>query len=375
MIHSIRQSDSFDFRSPVRLHLAAGAIDNLGDSAGIACSVLIVTGRSSARKSGLLDRVTAAMGNRRATVFDGVEPNPSIPTCERGAAVATKAGADLVIGLGGGSAMDAAKVIAAIAPNGGRFGELLGKTHYPHQPIRHIAVPTTCGTGSEVNAYAIITDPDKADKVNFSSPQTFPELGVLDPTVLDSIPRELLIHTAFDAFTHALEGYVSRRSQPVADTLAVEAMGMVLHHLPAAAEGDADAKANLLLAASLAGIVIAHTGTTMLHALGYYLTLKHGLGHGHANAIMLPLLMRHIRDACADRFAAVVGLLPTGDRSAEGMERYLAEMGIETALSAHGMGADEFGACADYALARSSTAATPGAVDRQRLIDLLAEHA
>jgi len=373
MIHSIRHTDSFSFRSPPRLHFAAGAVESLGEFAGRARNVLIVTGRSSARKSGLLDRMATALGNRNVTVFDSVEPNPSILTCEHGAAVATKAGADLVIGLGGGSAMDAAKVVAAIAPNGGYFAKLLGKTHYPHQPIRHIAVPTTCGTGSEANAYAVITDPDKADKVTFVGDQTFPELGVLDPTVLAGIPRELLIHTAFDAFSHALEGYVSRRSQPITDTLAVEAMGMILHHLPVAAEGDADAKANLLLAASMAGIVIAHTGTTMLHPLGYYLTLQHGLGHGHANAVMLPLLMRHLQQASPDRFAIAVGLLPEGDRSADGMNRYLAKMGIETSLSAHGMVADEFGPCADYVVARSSTAATPGTVNRQRVRDLLGE--
>jgi len=371
MIHPVRMDAAFDFCCPVKLHYGRGAIDRLGEFAEGAGRVLLVTGQASARKSGLLQRARKALAPRAVTVFDGVEPNPSIETVQRGAKLAVESEADLVVGMGGGSAMDAAKAIAAIAPNGGDFRRELGKRRLANPPIRLLAVPTTCGTGSEANHYAIITDARANDKVNFSGPQTYPAAGILDPTVLDSVGRHILVGTALDAFSHALEGYTSRRSQPAAETLALEAMGLILRHLPAAADGDREAKANLLFASALAGIVIAHSGTTMLHAMGYYLTLRHGIPHGKANAILLPALMEHLEVHLHDKLSAVLELLPVGRRDLEAMSRYIEDLGVQTALSAHGVNADEFSAWADYVLTKPNTAATVGVVDKKTLLGLL----
>jgi len=375
MAYSIDTQTPFEFRSPVKLCFAAGAVDRVGEFAAGTERVLVVTGRSSARKSGLLDRACAALADKKVTVFDQVEPNPSIETCERGANLAVEAAADLVIGLGGGSAMDAAKVIAAIAPNSGSFRTEYDKASYANPPIRLLAIPTTCGTGSEANQYAIITDTGANDKVNFSSDHTYPAVAVLDPTVLDGIPREILVATAIDAFTHAFEGFTSRRSQPVPSALAAEAMGLILHHLPRAADGDRDGKANLLYASSLAGIVIAHTGTTMLHALGYYLTLRHDVPHGKANAALIPLLLEHLETVIPDKVRSVLDLLPEGGRSRGGFAEYLNRLGIETALRAHGVQSGELDDYADYVLTKSNAAATVGTVDKRTLVALLRKYA
>jgi alcohol dehydrogenase class IV len=370
----LRRADAFEFCSPVRLRFGEGLIDRLGEMAGRAGSVVLVTGRRSARRSGLLDRATKALGARRVTVFDQVEPNPSIETVERGSAAAGDAAADLVVGLGGGSAMDAAKVIAALAANSGQFRREFGRETFDRPPIRTLAVPTTCGTGSEANQYAIITDTDAGDKVNFSNRQTFPSDGLLDPLVLEAIDRDILVATALDAFTHALEGYTSRRSQPAADVLAVEAMGRILRHLPDAAAGDRDAKANLLYASALAGIVIAHTGTTVLHAVGYYLTLRHAVPHGLANAVCLPLLLEHLRDHAPRKIGTVLGLLPAGGRDPVGLERLLGELGIDTRLAAHGVEPGELDAWADYVMTKRNTAATVGEISKDLLLGLMRKH-
>lgn len=375
MERPIRRCDTFGFHSPVRLHYGEGLVDRLGEFAGGAPRVLVVTGRASARASGLLDRVCAALGGREVAVFDRVEPNPSIETVEAGAQVAAEAKTDLVVGVGGGSALDAAKVVAVLAANGGGFREHFGKDSYPHPPIPVLAVPTTCGTGSEMNHYAIITDRQAAgggDKVNFSSAHTFPQAALLDPTVLNAMPAEVLVGTALDAFTHAFEGYTSRRSQPAADALAEEAMGLILTHLPRAAAGDADSKGCLLYAAALAGIVIAHTGTTMLHAMGYYLTLQHGIPHGMANALLLPALLEHLHTHLPDKVRAVLQLLPGGADKPD-MTRYLHDLGIDTALSAHGIAADELGTWAAYVAAKGNTAQTAGHVDEATILGLLRE--
>jgi alcohol dehydrogenase class IV len=380
MPESLRSQEAFEFISPVRLVFRRDVIDRLdeilyppGEAPG---RTLVVIGRGSARRSGLLDRLLAGLSGE-AEVFEGVEPNPSVSTVEAGARRAREVSAGRVIGLGGGSAMDAAKVIAALAANDGGFAALLGRDRLPQDPLETICVPTTCGTGSEANAYAIITDPDAPggpDKVNFSCRQSFPAAGVLDPACLDALPREILVATALDAFSHAFEGFTSRRSSPAARMLAAEAMGLIFRHLPPAAEGGEDDRANLLWASALAGVVIHHTGTTVLHALGYYLTLRHGIPHGRANAILLPVLMDHLSQVIPSQIGQVLSLMPDGERGLEAMEAFLRGVGVETALSTHGIRREEIEDWIEYTLAKRNTRLTAGELDRGRLRKLLMGH-
>ncbi len=372
MAETIRANSTFHFLSPVRLHFERGGIEKLGEFAGDAKSVLIVIGQGSARRSGLLGRVVKALGDRQTTVFDGVEPNPSIATCEKGALAARAARADLVIGLGGGSAMDAAKVMAALAPNSGSFREEFGKPAYANPPLRTFAIPTTCGTGSEANHFAIITDHDADDKINFSSRQTYPELSILDPSVLDSLPREVLVYTAFDAFSHAFEGYTSLWCTPLGNALALEAMGLIVPALPLAAAGDPDAKANLLYASAIAGVVIAHSGTTMLHALGYYLTLHHGVPHGLSNAVGMPLLMTHLQQAAPEKLAQILPLFPAGEsRGIAAVDDYLRALDVEPRFAAHGATEADLEPWAHYTVNKNITPRTAGAPDKGQVIELL----
>ena len=374
MNREINIGRAFDFCSPVRLHFGRGLMDRAGEICGPFKKAVLVTGRNSAEKSGLVARVCRALAPGSVEVFGGVEPNPSIETVERGAALAARAGADLVIGLGGGSALDAAKVIAVLAANDARFADLFGKPAYARKPLRMAAIPTTCGTGSEANRYAIITDLAQRDKLNFAGSHTYPALGILDPVVLDAIPRDILVSTALDAFTHAFEGYTSTKAQPFSDTLALEAMKLLVNHLPAAAGGDDAGKAALLYAASVAGIVIDQTGTTMLHALGYYLTLRHGVPHGEANALLLPVLFAHLEDACPDRMAEVYSLFPPDCRKVDGLRHYLKRLGVDTAKAGKLLGPDEIETLAVYAAGKKNTAATRGNVDADLLLRLLEKH-
>jgi alcohol dehydrogenase class IV len=358
----------FDFHSPVHLHFGRGLLDDLGQFCKDARSILLVTGRNSARENGFTDRILSALKDRRVSVFAEVEPNPSIETVEQGATVAREIHADLVIGLGGGSAMDAAKIIAVLATNEGGMATVFSLPDCENTPAGNIAVPTTCGTGSEANRYAIITDRQLHDKTTVQNRRTYPALGILDPSVLDNIPVDLLTGTAFDAFAHAFEGYTSLRAQPFADMLALEAMGLVLRLLPAAADGDREAKAELLYAATVAGIVINHTGTTLVHGMGYYLTLKHGIPHGAANAMLLPILFEHLDNLGMEKMRAVYSLLPGREKSLSGFEKYLAGLGVDTSLSGNGILPAEFDQFADYVLGRKNTARTPGTLDKRGLI-------
>lgn len=363
----------FDFGSPVRIRFGAGLVDRLADVCPDAKRVLLVTGRNFAQKSGLIDRVRRAFNGKCVEVFSEVEANPSIETVERGSVFAGGMNVDLVIGLGGGSALDAAKCIAVLANNSGGFRGLLGRKNYENPPVRMIAVPTTCGTGSEANRYAIITDLQCNDKVTFEGPHMYPVAGILDPLVLETLPASLLVETACDAFTHAFEGYTSRRSQPFSDTLAMEAMVLIIRNLTPARDGDCAAKAALLYAACIAGIVIDHTATTVLHAMGYYLTLRHGVSHGKANAVFLPALFSYLERESPDKLRNVYAMFPLNRRGPEGVKRYLCDLGIDASPLTCGMHLSEMDQFADYVLGKKNTVRTAGTVTREVLLQLLGQ--
>ncbi|MEI6807790.1 MAG: iron-containing alcohol dehydrogenase [bacterium] len=362
---------SFDFGLPVRIYCGEGLLDRLKDVCPEAKRVLLVTGRGFAGASGLVDRVRRAFKGKSVELFREVESNPSIETVERGAVFAGSMHVDLVVGVGGGSALDAAKCIAVLASNREGFRGLLGRKNYANPPVRMVAVPTTCGTGSEANRYAIITDPHCNDKVTFESQHTYPVAGILDPSVLETLPSTLLVETACDAFTHAFEGYTSRRSQPLTDTLALEAMALIVRNLPPAKEGDRAARATLLYAACMAGVVIDHTATTMLHAMGYYLTLKHGVPHGKANAMFLPALFSYLEHESPGKLRHVYDLFPMNRRGPEGIKHYLRDLGIDVSALTCGMNLSETEQFADYVLGRKNTACTAGTVTREILVQLL----
>lgn len=151
-------------------------------------------------------------------------------------------------------------------------------------------MPTTCGTGSEMNNYAIITDTEKVDKVNFSKENTFPKYAVIDPVFLKKLPAKIIYATAFDALTHALEGFLSQRANPFSDSMAITSMEIIMATFAEGADTSKDETLlNFLYGSSLAGITILHTGTTLLHALGYWLTNEKKIHHGTANSILSAL--------------------------------------------------------------------------------------
>jgi len=365
----------FDFASPVRISFGEGLVEKVADYLGGTRKVLIVTGRRSAAESGLTKRIITALKGAEYKVFDRAEPNPSISTVEEGARTAIEFEADAVIGAGGGSAMDAAKAIAALAANRADFDSMQSGAGTSRPSVRTIMIPSTCGTGSESNRYAIITDTRKNDKINFSSPLTYPSVGLLDPTVMEGIPRQILVSTAFDAFTHAFEGFVSLRSQPFSDLIAKEAMPMILSNMVPAAEGERAAMGKLLYASCLAGIVIDHTGTTILHALGYYLTLRHGVPHGTANAALLPVLFAHMEEADRNKMKDAYSCFPDFFQTPDRARSFIKEMGIGVSLSDYGIGETELDDLIAYTLPKKNTAATRGPVTAERLRALLRKYA
>ncbi|MEM1667559.1 MAG: iron-containing alcohol dehydrogenase [Thermofilaceae archaeon] len=293
----------FAFEQSGRIVFGRGTLPEVGRyAASLGSRALLVTGRSFAASSGLLQRLVDSLreANLDVVVFPEVEPNPSLRTVERGARLAASKGVDVVVGFGGGSPLDAAKAIAAVLALGGAPSDYL----YPkavEKALPVVALPTTTGTGSEVTQYSVLVDPDARKKVVMQGPALVPRVAILDADVTDYMPGRLVAGTGFDALSHALEAFISRRASPLSNLFALEAARIILSNLPSAVKGSREARELMLYASMLAGVAINQAGSTLAHGLGYYLTVHHDLHHGVANALLLP----HVLAFYAERVGKV----------------------------------------------------------------------
>lgn len=292
------------FYLPTDVYEGDGCVARQAEAWVLGRKALIVTGRHGAERSGALADVVAALEARRAAWvhFDGIGENPDDAQVYAGAAVAQEAGCDFVVAVGGGSAMDAAKAIAwVVASRIEREAFFAEKPQPEDAALPIVAVPITCGTGSEVTPYAIITHHAARTKVNVSGRQLFPRVALLDARYLASLPDQVLCDTALDALSHAIEGAYSLRSDAFSLALALEAIGVIMPELLRLAHGSFVNRARLHYGAMLAGMVIAQAGTGLVHAMGYPLTYYKGLPHGRANGVLLAGYLAFMGHSCPDR--------------------------------------------------------------------------
>ena len=286
---------AFTYYMPAKVIFGRNCIiENKEAFLGLGKKALIFTGRHSAKANGSLKDVEDALDavGIGHVLFDEVEENPSLETLEKAAAIGKKEGADFVIGIGGGSPMDAAKAIATLAVQERTDEEIFAGGYAPEAlPMAH--VPTTAGTGSEVTPYAILTNDAGQTKTSISSPAMFPRVAFLDGKYTEHLPAASTVNTALDAFSHAVEGMLSRNATPMSDMLAKESLRILYPLLKKTAgtltlrERDA-----LLYASMLAGMTIAQSGTTAVHGMGYPLTYFYDIDHGRANGLLLGETLR-----------------------------------------------------------------------------------
>ncbi|MBR0577029.1 iron-containing alcohol dehydrogenase [Proteiniclasticum sp. BAD-10] len=254
---------------------------------------LIVTGTHSSKLNGSLEDSILALENEniRYTIFDKVEEDPTLETVERAYVENRDKDIDFILAVGGGSAIDAAKAIAILFRNGISAKEILSLRNLTGIPL--VAVPTTAGTGSETTPYAILTLHEEKTKRNIGQ-SIFPDVAFLDARYTLNMPFSITASTAVDAFTHLAEGYLNTRANLLSDTLAEKGLKLFGECVPAlkSRECDIDIREKLLLTSSIAGMVIAQTGTSLPHGMGYALTYEKGVPHGTANGILYPGYLR-----------------------------------------------------------------------------------
>lgn len=255
------------------------------------------------------------------TVFDAVTPNPTVSDVESGAAILRELGSadTVVVGVGGGSAMDAAKCVALQATNGGSATDLDFRNEPEHDGLTVIAVPTTAGTGAETNGFGVVTDPLAGRKFYAGHDSVKPAAAILDPELTTGLPPGATAATGVDALVHALESLMSSSANPYADGLALQVIRMVHDWLPLAVSdgNDLEARSQMLLAAHLAGLAFASgTGLGLCHALAHPLGARVEAVHGLALGAVLPGVLRFNLAASADKLALAARSLGVSEASA-----------------------------------------------------------
>jgi len=249
---------------------------------------LLVVGANSMKKSGAIGKVAALLSGKELVIHEGVPVNLPIQAADELADVVREVKPDVVIGMGGGSVLDGAKLAAWIGPDGGKTAEYLDGRR-AKKGVPFISVPTTSGTGSEVTPYIILMDTEKKVKLSLGSPLATPVVAIVDPELTLSLPPDQTASTGLDALSHGLEAYWAKAANPMSDALALEAVQAVLANLVRAYDDpqDLEARTGMSHAACVAGMALNHTATAAVHGLTYPLTARHGVPHGIACAFLM----------------------------------------------------------------------------------------
>ncbi len=298
----------FGFYMPTRIIAGKDVIAANEDILLSGKRAFIVTGRHSGTASGALQDVCDVFlkNGVQFVIYDEIENNPSVECVYEAGMRAGEFGADMIVGIGGGSPLDAAKAVAVYAVNSMPPMDIY-KGSFAHKPLPIIAVPTTCGTGSEVTPYSILTVHKENTKRSFSCSDCFPKYAFLDGRYLMPLPLQSKRNTAIDAMSHAIEGIINTKASPASDYMAYEVLRLLGRNLFQLKTGNLDENdcLELLWAASLAGIVISQTGTTIVHSMGYQLTYWRGIPHGKANGLLLGTFLEWVCEKDAAQKPAV----------------------------------------------------------------------
>jgi len=269
---------------------------------------LLVTDRGVV-KAGIAEKLISQLPE--TPTFDEVEQNPRHTTVDRGGEIARELKPDLIIGLGGGSVLDAAKAIALLATNPGRIEDYEGREKYKTAPLPVLAIPTTCGTGSEVTWVAVITHTGRQFKMSIKGPQMYPAVALVDPDLLMTLPPHLIASTGLDALTHAVEAFTVKPASVITDALALESLRLIFRSLPEAYQdirNNAESRESLMLGSLLAGLAFGNSDVGAVHCLAESVGSLYDTPHGVANAVFLPYVMEFNFEAAKAKYAAIAAV-------------------------------------------------------------------
>lgn len=314
------------FRVPRDIVFGEGTLSYLAEIKGK--RAMVVTGGSSMKRYGFLDKAVELLkkSGMEVSVFDGVEPDPSVKTVMRGAQAMREFGPDWIVAIGGGSAIDAAKAMWIFYeyPNL-TFPDIVKPFGIPtlRNKARFVAIPSTSGTATEVTCASVITDTDTPNMMKYPllSYEITPDIAIVDPDLTVTMPPHVTAHTGLDALTHAIEAYVSTINDHFTNPLAIEAIQMIFDYLPRAyANGqDKEARTKMHYAQCLAGMAFTNAFLGIVHSMAHKIGAQFDIPHGEANAILLPYVIEYNAKTAADRYAKIaraIGIAEQDDQQA-----------------------------------------------------------
>lgn len=295
----------FQYNLPVNLIFGRGSVSRIGDIAvDYGSRACIVTGRSSTKKSGLLNRVAEYLEKAgvESVVFDRVEQNPLTTTAMEAAAFIRQEKCDTVIGLGGGSIMDCAKAAAFLSVNDGDINDYIFGRRKSSLALPIILVPTTCGTGSEGNGFAVLTNPLNGDKKSLRCNAIVAKASIIDSECMMTMPKSILASVGFDAFCHCMEAFISKIGQPLTDMMSLQGMKLIGKYLVPLYEGQSSLEVwdALSWASTLGGMVIHSAGVTLPHGMEHPASGLRNIVHGRGLAALTPVIMEETISCCAE---------------------------------------------------------------------------
>ena len=373
------------FAMSTRVLMGENVCEQIGSQADLtgAKKILLVTDEGLV-KAGVVEKVLAHIDRAKfeVVIFDEVKPDPSVKVVDRGASIARDNGCDLVIAVGGGSPIDAGKSIAVVAANGGSSADFEGLDKYTKAPLPLFAIPTTCGTGSEVTFGAVLTNTDTNYKFILYGYNCAPQAAFLDPSLLLGIPKKVMVPTAMDAMTHAVESYISKGATPQSRPLALEAIRLISENFVKATENtnDLEAISNMLYAANIAGVAFACSRLGIIHAMALPLGAFFHVPHGIANTILLPHGLDYNlgyddKGYCemAKAMGQDVSGLPEKDAASKivgAIKKLACDVGAASKLSDVGVTEDKINEMAADTMKSSHIAANPRAISQEDVAEL-----
>jgi alcohol dehydrogenase class IV len=382
---------AFNYFQPTQIHFGCGRISEAGEVVGrYGQRCLLVTGRQLG-STPLIEKVKKNLKEAGVAVahFDGVVPNPTTECINAGAEAAIAHHADVVLGLGGGSSMDAAKAIAVEATHEGTAWDYLFYKKPPtDKTLPIVSVSTTSGTGSQVTQVAVITNTANRDKSAIYNPNVYPKAAIVDPELMVTLPRAVTASTGFDAFCHAFESYLHPNRSVYIDMLAIESMRLVKENLPLAlADGaDLEARSGLAWADTLAGLCIANAGVTMPHGIGMAISGRYPhVAHGVSLAVTYPAFTRYTQAAAVLQFACMGRILnpelsresdeTAGEQSCEELDKFLKSVDLWVGLKDLKVPEDELPALAKQSLVLPDYQSNPRVVhSEEEMLEFLKDN-
>ena len=338
----------FNYFLPVNLIFGRGKVRETGSiAAGLGKRALVVTGRNSTKKSGLLDKITKSLleAGVSSVLYDQVSQNPLTETAVKAAELARAEKCDIVIGAGGGSIMDCAKAAAFLGVNDEDINDYIYNKKKSDRALPIVLIPTTCGTGSEGNGFAVLTNPETGDKKSLRCNAIVASASIIDSECMETMPDSILACVGFDALCHCMEAYVSRIGQPFTDMMSMYGMKLIGKNLVPLFEGDRTAERwdAMSFASTLGGMVINTAGVTLPHGMEHPASGLKNIVHGKGLAALTPVVTEASICGAPEKYAEISACIGGKDETdcVSSIIKLLEKLKLRTSLSELGISGED----------------------------------